>query len=309
MKILCFKVEVKSFLSGNIWSDQLFGHVAWAIKLLKGDAFFNQFIEKYKTAQKEADFPMIFSSLFPFHYLPIPAMSFNLSTLFDDETSYKKVKRIKKARFIKDEYFKELSKSLTSEIDVENLYKNIWLQKSEERDFMHNTIDRESGRVLEGALFVQEQIHYKEALWFFVKVSENYEDLLKEALKFIEIRGLGADAATGAGEVKITEEKPEFIKGWEEEKNSFISISHAVSRNALYYQIATKYGKLFNKIDESDNPFKQPIIMMEPGAILEKSAKESISDGIIRNIHRNEKIIHCAIPFLVPVNLSQEVKS
>ncbi len=308
MKFLCFKVEVKSYLAGTVWSDQLFGHITWAVKSLKGEEFFNQFIDAYKTAKKEAEIPMIFSSIFPHNHLPLPSLSYNLNKLFEDEEGYKKVKKIKKARFVRAEYFSEISNSLTSEIDVEELYENIWLQKHEERDFMHNTIDRESGRVLEGALFVQEQKHFKEPLWFFVKVSQKWEQLLCEALKFIELRGLGADAAIGAGSVKITEESPDFIKDWDYEKNSFISISHAVSRYAINYQTVTKYGKLFNKIDESDNPFKQPIIMMEPGAILGSKAKEDIAYGIIRNIHRNEKIIHCAIPFLVPVNLSQEVK-
>jgi len=308
MKTLCFKVEVKSYLASNIWSDQLFGHVVWAIKALKGDDFLNQFIEKYKTAQKEVDFPMIFSSLFPFQYLPMPAMSFDLSALFEDENSYKKVKKIKKARLVKYEFFAEISKSLTSGIDVEELCNNIWTHRIEKKDFTHNTIDRESGKVLEGALFVQEQTKHEEPLWFFVKISENWEQLLRDALKFIEIRGLGADAATGAGKVRFIEENPEIIKEWQIEKNSFVSISHSVSRNAICYHTATKYGKLFNKIDESDNPFKQPIIMMEPGAILEKEARNTLSDGVIRNIHRNEKIIHCAIPFLVPVNIEQEVQ-
>lgn len=305
MKILCFKVEVKSYLAGTVWSDQLFGHLAWAVKSLKGENFFNQFIDAYKTAKKEDEIPMIFSSIFPYNYLPLPSLSYNLNKLFEEESDYKKVKKIKKARFVRAQYFSEISNSLISSIDVEKLYENIWLQKNEEMDFMHNTIDRESGRVIEGALFVQEQKHFKEPLWFFVKVSQKWEQLLYEALKFIELRGLGADAAIGAGSVKITEEKADFIKEWEQERNSFISISHAVSRYAINYQTVTKYGKLFNKIDESDNPFKQPIIMMEPGAILGSKAKEDIADGIIRNIHRNEKIIHCAIPFLVPVNYEE----
>ena len=91
-------------------------------------------------------------------------------------------------------------------------------------------------------------------------------------------------------------------------KKTVSSQYHTQFQEIICYHTATKYGKLFNKIDESDNPFKQPIIMMEPGAILEKEARNTLSDGVIRNIHRNEKIIHCAIPFLVPVNIEQEVQ-
>ncbi len=301
MEIISFKMKVNSYFISEIWSDQLWGEVAWAIKFLKGDSVFKNFLDQYKTAEKEEDFPMIFSSIFPYNYFPIPVIGYNLSEFLENDKNYSKMKKIKKAGFIKKDFFLKMLDNLNANsIKMEEFYQNILKGNEIKTDILHNTIDRITGAGLEGGLFVQEQQKTKEDKWFFVKINQSWKDILFETLKYLEIKGIGGDSSTGAGQIEIVEKKYDFTKTWTNESERYISLSHSVSKHLDTFHTVTKYGKLYKKVAKTDNPFKQPVIMTEPGAILNNFAKESLKDGIIKKIHRNKDIIHYAIPFLIP---------
>ncbi|HAQ61408.1 TPA: hypothetical protein DCR49_05330 [Candidatus Delongbacteria bacterium] len=264
MIVKSFKVNVISGLSSVIQSDTLLGHFAWTIKFLYGDKELENFIDIYKKAQNEEDFPFIASSFFLSGKLPKP-----ISDIIEDKI-----------------------------IDYEKY------------QTAHNTINRTSGCSTEEGIFIREKIKPDTEFRFFVKIGDEarkWEKVLNGIIKFLNEKGIGADTSVGIGQVKIEEIDNTDIKNMLNIKNPthYLTLSHCVSSKPVCYDTITKYGKLYSKLEVDDSLIKQPIVLLIPGSVLELSADKILNEGVILNAQKNDRIVHFAIPFLIPIKYTE----
>jgi CRISPR-associated protein Csm4 len=175
---------------------------------------------------------------------------------------------------------------------------------------VHNTINRISGGTTEEGIFIREKIKPDTESRFFVKIGaeeRKWEKVLIEIIGFLNLKGIGADTSTGSGQVKIEEIENIDIKNMLNIKNSthYLTLSHCVSSKPVCYDIMTKYGKLYSKLEADDSLIKQPIVLLIPGSVLELSANKVLNEGVILNAHKNDRIVHFAIPFLIPIKYTE----
>ncbi|PID26393.1 MAG: hypothetical protein CR982_10540 [Candidatus Cloacimonadota bacterium] len=312
MVIKSYKLTFDSFLISEIHSDTIMGHICWAIKYIYGESFLEEFLEIYKSSKKENDYPFIFSSIFPYLHYPIVAQPLKFE--IKSKNDYKYAKKVKKVKYLRNDLYSNCNVKLFLNNGLgEAIFNQIkdgekFTSDHYTKETIHNMISRESSKTEKNSLFLREKkIPIVKQFWFFVKVGDNEEKWLKvldRCLKFLEVKGVGGDTSIGGGIVSITEIDHKIDDDFNSENpNCYISLSHCVSSKPMFYNLITKYGKVYSKLEKNDEPFKQPIFLMEPGAIIEKIEDYNFSESIITNIHSNEKVLHIAIPFLMPITL------
>lgn len=298
-----YRLALKVPFSCMPTSDTFLGHIFWAIKYIKGEVTLLEIIDEYKTAKGYSDIPIIMSSIFPYGYLPKPILPLE----FKDGSDYEDFKKIKQINFLN---LKDLD-SIRESLSFDSLH-SIIKKHDVDKDFglietqrVHNLVDRATNAVGEDGLFVRGIEYYSneeqrcDDMWFFVQVKESYVDLLEECLSYLQKRNIGPDSSVGMGECSFIEESNVLVNN--NSYTHFITLSHCVSSNALYYKTRTKYGKIFMKVDEGDEPCKQPIIVLEPGSLIVNKEIDA-SESILCGLHTNDKIIHPLVPFMYGAN-------
>ncbi len=91
--------------------------------------------------------------------------------------------------------------------------------------------------------------------------------------------GFGKDASSGLGKFVLGEENEMDIKDMgSDSPNACYTLSPCVPENDTYSDIFfmpfTRYGKHGDVLAKSDNPFKNPVIMADEGAILMPKSKD-----------------------------------
>jgi CRISPR-associated protein Csm4 len=280
----------------------LFGHFCWQTvydpALLKGS------LGEWVDAYPEKPF-LIFSSAYPklvigpdtFYALKRPDLP--LSFLFPrggegDKCMYLEERKAKKAkkwmlikedllisfpniRFLNDqELLEEMKRQITDETQrrMKKLGERVWIMNFTQP---HNTIDRLTGTTGTGAFapYTQASWHYypETELAIFVLVDETATDIFSicTALERIGKWGYGKDASTGWGRFSLGEtEELTFPKT--ETSDACYTLGPTVPEKNLYQEIFsvpfTRFGKHGDILAQSANPFKNPVIMADEGAIL-----------------------------------------
>jgi CRISPR-associated protein Csm4 len=292
-------------------SDSMYGHIFWAMLYIKGDEFLQNVLKEFREAKKETDFPFILSSMFPNELLPVPSLPVLIKKdLNKDE--YEKLKKISSVDFIREHEWLNLVSDLSKHKLTRVLQNCSDIDYANEQLFLstnvtHNSISRENNSTSEkdSGLFESDKFTINCDICFYIKVREEYRNILHKIIQLLCIKGFGPDASTTGYKLEVTLEDSECLKFSKVEGNAFISLSHCVGTRAKYYDIMTRYGRIFRKIDPSDKPFKQPILLFKPGAIFDKQAINELPQSVLSKIHKNEKIIHPAIPFLVEINTQE----
>jgi len=258
------------WISGTIW-----GHIAWAIRYVEGEASLEAWMKEQETA------PWFFSSQMPEGMLPKPL----LPPITQDvkKTSLEEFDLIKEARkisYIPEDLFLDLRDNIDEPVLLEPLKIEVKKRKAEppmdRKGFkplhlFHNRIDRQSGRTPEtGGLFVENSRWAEEGHRFqiFAAADQDCKKRLESLLTFIGHSGFGANASIGRGcfRFDITEENRLFG----ESGNRAMSLSHGVITPAMgnpRYKQHTHYGKLGGHFAAGAySPFKYPVLMALPGA-------------------------------------------
>lgn len=143
----------------------------------------------------------------------------------------------------------------------------------------HNTINRITGTTGEGrfAPFAEEQIVYYPAteLSLFAGIDESrigVESLLVGLARIGEY-GYGKDATTGLGRYSIGDAVEIDLRAMgPASANACFTLSPCVPEKEFYTEIFftpfTRYGKHGDVLAKSSNPFKNPVIMADEGAVL-----------------------------------------
>lgn len=321
MSMYRYRIAPLTGFASPLQSDTLHGHLLWALRERDGD----QAVQDHIASFENGSCPFICSSAVPRGMLPMPVLppiarerfvslanEVRQSSLFEALGNYK---RFRKLSWVPVSVWKELQGGMNQE----RLFK-AWLLDQDlpepSRSFAspfktrtavqpHNTIDRASGRVLQGGLFFPE-VHFHDRnaeLDIYVKTSlrEDFERLLEH----VSLCGFGADSSTGKGHFswQLDQEfAPDLFAG-EGNHHMTLSVLSAQSLAAVqgYYKTFTKYGKVWNGYGER-NPFKKPFLAFAEGSVF-----SSLPEGgpVLRNIHADPKVVQIVAALTLPLTLSQ----
>jgi CRISPR-associated protein Csm4 len=294
MKTYEINIKLLSAFGTLLKGDTLFGHICWQIaydKKLFGETIDSLLKEYHKSpflVVSSAYLKMFFNDK-PNYILKRPAIPFE--GLFEFKECNKKEiigerKELKKKRWMvlcRDEQIenfksieykndKELSEIIKQSLsnDINNIIET-FIQP-------HNTINRLTGTTGKGefAPFSMKQEVYLPdiELTIFVGLDKNYNiEQVVEAMKRIGEFGYGRDASTGLGRFKIIGyEEFNLSKLGSENPNACYTLSPAVPEKGLYRKVFfdpfIRFGRHGDKLAKSKNPFKNPVIMADEGAIL-----------------------------------------
>lgn len=161
------------------------------------------------------------------------------------------------------------------------------------------SIDRKNFKAAHGLLH-SENIKFFNSnglINIYAKINVNIfnEEKLNKVFEFIALNGFGADASIGSGgfEFKVeklnNEERKYFIPS--NDSNGCIILSNFIPNNNdpknCSYKVFTKYPKLYNVGLNIKDPFKIPLMMIKPGAILRFNSdneKKEFYGKVITNI-------------------------
>jgi CRISPR-associated protein Csm4 len=186
-------------------------------------------------------------------------------------------------------------------------------------DQPHNTINRITGTTGEGrfAPFIEEQqVYYPETeLALFVGVDESFIniDQMLSGLKRIGECGFGKDASSGLGKFMLGKENEIDIKDIGSDlPNACYTLSPCVPEKDTYSDVFfmpfTRYGKHGDVLAKSGNPFKNPVIMADEGAVfLPKSKgvfnKPYIGQAVPKVSKAEPKTVVQGYSLYIPVNV------
>ncbi|SDN98454.1 CRISPR-associated protein Csm4 [Desulfonauticus submarinus] len=296
MKLYEVVIKPESRFGTPLKGDTMFGHFIWQLVLNENllAVPLSDLLERYV----EEPF-IVFSSAFPKIYMnrqdyfflkrPELPLSFFQGSIINKDTVevIKERKKQKKKKFIQvrsDLKINCEAKNLVSEKEIFAMYKEVLGD-----DFLefcpntleiscfqvHNKINRLTSSTGEGfAPYNQIDSFYLPGLELslFVLFDESVLDIdeLLTILEKIGLMGFGRDASSGLGRFTLGEEQelelPDFS-----DCQALYTLSPCVPIEELekiYFQPFVRFGRHGSFLATSSNPFKNPVLMVEEGAVL-----------------------------------------
>jgi len=315
-----YKITItpRSPFSTPLHSDTLFGHLCWALRYSEGEKALTEFLTFLKDEQEIC----LLSSGFPDGYFPRPVLG-PLTVeenkrlqekFFSIEGEIKFVaalKRLKKISWISEKLFNEVKsnlspfhlyeKLLSSDGDIQESWKEV--------EEWHNAKNRRSDVVIQGMLFAKKVTFYKQGFSFIIFQKDDYfgKEKLGILWKLVGEMGYGADSSSGRGRFSCSLE--EYSLKGVENPNGIMILSHSVPSptdpREGHYEILTKFGKLGGIFASTGKVFKQPIIMLQPGATFQVMFVKKHYGRVVENVHHSyPKVIHYGLGYPLPVRLS-----
>lgn len=287
-----------SFLNELPRSDTLFGALCWGIKWVFGE---NDLIKLLEYFEKEEP-PFFISSSFPYafyegkliHLLPKPILPPpKIEPQILEEIDI--IKRYRKVRYVTAEVFNQIiSGKLTDELILNALF------CEEEKFFirdgcvcMHsldfpvinhesrfrNAINRLSGTVDEGKLFLSHEVSASNGAYFLIKfVKPGYKDLIKGAIMFLADKGIGGDASVGRGQFE-PELSDDVLITEPEASTHFLTLSLfypstedieflSKNRGNFWYNLVKRKGRIESMYLRTPNVWKQTTLNLAEGSVL-----------------------------------------
>jgi len=312
MKLYHFSFELLS-PSGSAWqSDTIFGHLCWQVAYREGPAGVSKFLQPFL----EGAPPFVLSDAFPYGTLPAPLIP-AVHTVSATIREYAEAKRKRKAKFLSVEQFV----ALCSKGGYDGFPPTVDWQAF---DALHASIDRNTNRTggegSEGALFQTTSwlpVHrdivskFTPKLSLFVRATERGLQSLLELLESLSALGFGRDKSTGLGHFRF---EPAQVREAVElddlkDANGFVSLSSYVPAQSDpkegFWKLRVKRGKLGEERSLGGNPFKKPIIQIEPGAVFHAPAGTKPFYGkMLKGVSpQYDDVVQCGYSVAVPCRL------
>lgn len=300
MKTYIVTIKPCSGFGTPIKGDTLFGNICWQIAYHEGlwETSLEKLLENY-----ESDPFLVVSSAYPKlkDGFALKKPDLPLDNLFDF-VNMEIAERIKKRKEFKQKQWMVVSKNKPlSNLKADELYfnekqlidklsiaKNLELEqkrgKKKVESFIynytqsHNTINRLSGTTGEGQFApyeVNQFVYFPEMeLVIFVGLREDIRiEQVVAALKCVGETGFGKDASTGLGRFSVENyEETELHSFGSQSPNALYTLAPTVPEKDVFRQIFftpfTRFGRHGDILARSGNPFKNPVIMADEGAVL-----------------------------------------
>jgi len=297
--------------SGSVWqADTLFGHLCWLMVWHKdfGEAKLQEWLARYRSG----DPPLVLSDGFPGQLLPRPVPVFDRSR---PEISKKEGLReaeqrkpLKKIAWLTEKEFETVrsGQNFTQTTEGEEARGAL---KSERVNFK-NQISRLTGTTGEEGQLYPFVEHPWETVTIYLRVAEDETETVRQLFETMQALGYGKRKTVGYGEIETLDWysfdgfKP--VDG----TNVFVSFSHFVpARNDPtegQWKAKVKYGKLGGEWAVAANPFKKPLIMLEPGSwFYTDTPKEWYGRLVSRISPAHPEVVQYGLAFAVPMRVSQ----
>ena len=321
MTVYRYRLIPKSSIATPLRSDTLCGHLLCAARELDGDTVLGEILERFRADEP----PFVLSSAFPSGYLPMPI----LPSLMRNDTRelVKALPQFKGSLFHLLEELKKFRKnkwvpvtswqSLSTNLSFKALFLDYLQgkagsqnkQKGNENNTkivpeIHNSINRNTGRVLEGGLYTTETTFYGQGNYLDLYAETDEADSLERYLSHVAATGFGKDRALGKGFFKW-ERDGTFAPGdlfgrGDHYMNLSVFSAKDLSSVSGTYEVFTKYGKVWNGFGEN-NPFKRPFLAFREGSVFTSYPLQGSS---LTDIHSNPSIIHCTVPLMIRFNMT-----
>ncbi|HOV89754.1 MAG TPA: hypothetical protein PKW07_03485 [Syntrophorhabdaceae bacterium] len=296
MKIFELTLKPLSGFGTPLKGDTIFGHICW--QAFYDDSLFGKTISELIADYDKDPFIVVSSAFFKVSekeetYRIFKRPDLPISKLFifkDKETkdiiANRKVLKSQKWLLLRDsEKILNLKGSkYISESDLYNIIQANFSNKNLKGTSIfksitqpHNTINRLTNTTGEGrfAPFSSEQIVFNEnvMLIIYAGIREDIRsEQLETAFQRIGDAGFGRDASTGLGKFRILSvQEIDLFKLGSPTPNACYSLSPCVPQNdsfiEFYFNPFTKFGRHGDVLAKSTNPFKNPVLMADEGAV------------------------------------------
>jgi CRISPR-associated protein Csm4 len=279
--------------------DTLWGHFCWQVaydpSLVDGS------LEYVLSVYDESPFA-VFSSVFPklekeSTYYALKRPDIPLSWLFpsdksNEEEYYKNIKENKKQKWmllgenlginLSDACFLNDEKLLNEVTAITAEKTRKIMEAAEYENFIshfsqpHNTINRltQTTGADNFAPYVKENIYYYQGtkLALFVLLDENMTDIdqIKKGLENIGRFGFGRDASIGLGRFEICESNEINVAVPQNANACYLLAPCVPEKNRfkrMYFTPFIRFGKHGDRLANVGNPFKNPVVMADEGAV------------------------------------------
>lgn len=306
MEIYRWDIKQQSGFLTPWHSDTLFGSLCWAIADKEGENCLKGLLHLCRTGRP----PFVVSDGFPAGFLPMPAGGMFTVHIPDHASkeqrlaAQREAKNKKRLQYLPVGIFKEvLLGNSISFVDVEK--PKVVIEAIE-----HNTIDRSTGTSKDGGLF-REMAYWYNELEVYMLIDTEWLSIIDKAMMVLEARGFGAGVSHGAGSFK-TDSFGRFSGfSYPESTNAFITLSHCAPTAEMptdaQYRVNVAYGKLGLERAAEGNPFKRPILMLEPGAVFWGDMPTEMWCGrLVEDVHSYYRdVVQCGISIALPCNLAR----
>jgi len=299
MRTYVVSIKPLSGFGTPLKGDTLFGHICWQAVYDSGlfDSSVDELLSNYATEPF-----MVISSAYPKikdgeYALKRPDIPLDMVFDFNGMDKAEIIKRRKEFKgkrwmLVRSNGSLITLKSIDIYLNDEELFRKISDEKGSDlqmrkkgiRSFVeefsqpHNTINRLTGTTGEGqfAPYAVDQIVYMPdaELVIFVGLREDISiEQVAEALKRIGDTGFGKDASTGLGRFTVKGFKEmDLMQLGAKEPNACYTISPSVPTEDLFSEVFfspfTRFGRHGDTLAKAYNPFKNPVIMVDEGAVL-----------------------------------------
>ena len=323
MEFLRYKLKPRSPLGSKLQSDTLAGHFLCYVREKDGEDALKKLISQFL----EGNPPFILSSAFPSGKLPFPILppparkdfrtfveenaavfgsgGYNKTTL---STVLQRLKKFKKQSYLSLDAWKTGKNGFDFNVLFLEYVKEGEKKRQESKkvETPHNVIDRTTNRVSDsGGLFFTEETFFDEVFAFdlYVKVRPDFKENFGDLIDYMSKTGFGRDRSVGKGvfEIELDESfNPADLENPEGDYLLNFSVFSTANMGDWdgYYQLVTKYGRVWNGFGEA-SPFKKPFIAFKEGSVF-KRREVDYASCVLRNIHSNSDIIQCTLPLMIP---------
>lgn len=280
MQLLHLVIKPLTALGTPFSGDTLFGQLCWALHHLYGDAFLNELLMDYTNGKPFA----VVSDAFPEGYLPrpvIPLSRLNIPNIANNRKLLKK--KIWLPIDLINKPIHSLYKDAISDADIAKPYKHAKFSTTTSQP--HNSINRLTTTTGEEFAPYQTSQNWHDpqqtlSIYVLTDVSRLSQKQLIEALTYIGQTGYGRDASIGLGKFNL---QSHTETTWTKAATRYwLTLAPCVPNPDLldhtetYYHPITRFGRHGDLAAKLGNPFKQPILMAQTGALLTTLENKSL---------------------------------
>jgi len=300
------RIRLKS-PAGTPWqSDTIFGHLCWQVAYGVIGTDIDTFLQPFRDGNP----PFVMSDGFPTGLMPRPMLQDSLETARTLD-QYAADKRWRKATYISVVDFLAVCRGERTQGEP---YDDPWVLATTP----HASISRVTSTTGEGGAFFETESAYLSSpgeIDIYLRCKHGWADKVIELLRAVSKTGYGRDKSVGLGafEVSSIEEFDAFAKF--DGANGFVSISSMVPAASdpvdARYRLRVKKGKLGEEWVQP-NPFKRPLLQMEPGAVFKVHGEiKEFYGRVVKNLApgKPEVVQNCyalAVPCAVRENSDPE---
>lgn len=281
-----YQIDIKALtaFATPLKGDTLFGQLCWTIRDQLGNEALEQLLEGYTQG---APF-LVVSDPMPSGYIKKPFVPGHIMGL--DRLDSGTRKQIKKTGWLPTSILKQPISQWRNDILLATK-KEIQPIHGELRH--HNTINRITNAtgLNQFAPFSSDVINYEQAAIqtiYLLSDGRLTAKKLEELILHIGLFGYGKEATTGLGKFEIANFAPCRRPGLDAGSSAITLAPSVVEHEQLkcahcYYQPFTRFGRHGAALATGQQPFKNPTIMVDSGALLtftEKSNKQFVGKGL-----------------------------